>query len=56
MGLVKEKILNSTNINFASEIASFDSCDYLLVCSVSNWASYAIAAAIYFFLDKKIDL
>ena len=42
MGYVYDKILRS-DIPFASEIASKDSCDFLLVSSISNCASYAIA-------------
>lgn len=52
MGKVYDKIVNSS-INNSKEIACVDTCDFLLVSSVSNWASYAIAAGIFLLKNKK---
>jgi hypothetical protein len=45
MGKVYDRIVNSTVPN-ASTIACTISADHLLVCAVSNWGGYALAAAL----------
>ena len=45
MGKVYSKIIDS-DIPNAKDIACIIPSDYLIVCSVSNWGGYALAAAI----------
>eukprot|EP01035_Chromulina_nebulosa_P024980 gene24980-32550_t len=45
MGKVYDRILSSSIVN-AKTIASTVSTDYLIVCSVSNWGGYALAASV----------
>ena len=46
MGSVYQQIINSKILN-AKEIACVIPSDHTIVCSVSDWGGYALAAAIF---------